>query len=432
MSQIDDFIKRRRLHPLNPNLAVDVEELSEEISKQFKKYHSSSKFDLNSEEVFCICRRPDQGELMICCDGCEEWFHFKCMRLDLTYSKLVAKFFCKFCQWKGVGNTKWKKKCRLEGCFESIANESKYCSEDHGKRFMREKLGIRKSASSNTNDVTTSTSLSSETVLQILSYIGLDHEKFIALGTSFPELEDVTKFMEGKIDVAEFPVDIKAQLDLINSKLRNVRNEIVEYESRIDYLVKVKELIKAVNERLQGALGKVKKLDICCYDKLIVDRKGFRSDSSILDREGFRSDSSILDRRGSISDPSILDRKGSNSDTGASSLEDVLSTGLFEELKMLIEQRLNDETNVTWLGDNICIQDRRKCIRHNGWWNLVNDELEKKMVGLNNVAEKLEEEKATVLRGYSVAIYEKLSEKAEVSEATNTSDVTNTSEATIG
>lgn len=139
MSQIDDFIKRRRLHPtLNPNLAVDVEELSEEISRQFKKYQSSSKFDLNSEEVFCICRRPDQGELMICCDGCEEWFHFKCMRLDLKYSKLVAKFFCKFCQWKGVGNTKWKKKCRLEGCFESIANESKYCSEDHGKRYERE------------------------------------------------------------------------------------------------------------------------------------------------------------------------------------------------------------------------------------------------------------------------------------------------------
>ena len=29
--------------------------------------------------VFYICRLPDNGEHMICCDNCEEWFHFKCL-----------------------------------------------------------------------------------------------------------------------------------------------------------------------------------------------------------------------------------------------------------------------------------------------------------------------------------------------------------------
>ena len=26
--------------------------------------------------VFCSCRLPDNGESMICCDSCKEWFHF--------------------------------------------------------------------------------------------------------------------------------------------------------------------------------------------------------------------------------------------------------------------------------------------------------------------------------------------------------------------
>lgn len=348
-----DYIHRRQ--SLNPTLPSDSEELSEDISKQYKKYQSSAKFDLNSEEVFCICRRPDHGELMICCDGCEEWFHFRCMRLDLRYSPLVAKFFCKFCQWKGVGFTKWKKKCRLDGCFQGIANESKYCSEEHGKKFMRDKLGLRKEAK-------TPNALSSNKILQILNYIDLDHEKFRGLGSTFPELPEVSSYLEGAGDISQFPEEVRVQLELINTKLTTVKGEILHYESRIDYLVRIKEMIKSVNERLQGVLSK-KKLDLCYYDKQIEEK-------------------------------------------GLSSLEEV-SAGRFDELKALIEERLNDETDATTLGD-LCVQDRRKCIRHNGWWNLVNDELEKKLVAMNRVVKMLEEEKGTVLRGYSVGIYESI------------------------
>jgi len=54
------------------------DESYEEIAKQYKKFSNAPKFNLNSEELFCICRKPDYGgELMISCDNCDEWFHFK-------------------------------------------------------------------------------------------------------------------------------------------------------------------------------------------------------------------------------------------------------------------------------------------------------------------------------------------------------------------
>ena len=78
-----------------------VEESNEEIARQYKKFINAPKYDLNSEELFCVCRRPDLGEMMVACDGCEEWFHFKCMKINEKYSNLIAKYYCKFCEWKG-------------------------------------------------------------------------------------------------------------------------------------------------------------------------------------------------------------------------------------------------------------------------------------------------------------------------------------------
>lgn len=47
-------------------------------------------------EVYCICRKPDDHTLMIACDGpCEGWFHARCVQMDSVKAKLISKWYCK-------------------------------------------------------------------------------------------------------------------------------------------------------------------------------------------------------------------------------------------------------------------------------------------------------------------------------------------------
>jgi COMPASS component SPP1 len=33
-------------------------------------------------KLYCLCRSPENGENMIGCDKCDEWFHFNCVGID--------------------------------------------------------------------------------------------------------------------------------------------------------------------------------------------------------------------------------------------------------------------------------------------------------------------------------------------------------------
>lgn len=49
----------------------------------------------DENEVFCICRRPDNHTWMIGCDGgCEDWFHGKCVNIDPRDAALIEKYIC--------------------------------------------------------------------------------------------------------------------------------------------------------------------------------------------------------------------------------------------------------------------------------------------------------------------------------------------------
>ena len=53
--------------------------------------------DEDDNELYCICRKPDDHTLMIGCDGpCEDWYHVRCVGMDATKSKLIQKWYCKF------------------------------------------------------------------------------------------------------------------------------------------------------------------------------------------------------------------------------------------------------------------------------------------------------------------------------------------------
>ena len=45
-------------------------------------------------ELFCICRKPDDHTLMIQCDGCEGWFHGRCVDMAAEKTKLISQWYC--------------------------------------------------------------------------------------------------------------------------------------------------------------------------------------------------------------------------------------------------------------------------------------------------------------------------------------------------
>ncbi|KAI9812148.1 MAG: hypothetical protein M1827_004814 [Pycnora praestabilis] len=96
----------------------------------------------DGDELFCICRRPDNHTWMIACDGgCEDWFHGKCVNIKEEDGDLIDKYICPNCEKLAKGNTTWKPMCRLPSCRAPARLTkkilSKYCSDDHGKEFMR-------------------------------------------------------------------------------------------------------------------------------------------------------------------------------------------------------------------------------------------------------------------------------------------------------
>ena len=56
----------------------------------------------DGEPLYCVCRQPDDLQrLMICCDGCEIWFHINCLGISPAKSKVLtsngADFHCPAC-----------------------------------------------------------------------------------------------------------------------------------------------------------------------------------------------------------------------------------------------------------------------------------------------------------------------------------------------
>jgi COMPASS component SPP1 len=372
-STMSTYIDHKRVKPESDAEIDEIEETSEQIAKQYKKYEYAPKYNLNSEELYCICRRPDSGELMILCDGCEEWFHFKCMRINKLYSNLVAKFYCKFCKWKDLGETKWKRKCRLEYCYEPIRPDSKYCCDEHGNEYMRQTLIQR---DRNRNDI------SVNIINDILIHVDDDYEKLKELGKKFPELQEVEQFKQD--GTGSIPELLKLKLNSINQKLSVVEHLIELYKSKVKNLTKVREKIKVINDKLSIQIDekKPKKIDICCYDRNLE----LSNDIELIQQ-----------------------------------LSSELDNDIFQQFKKVIQDRILDEEDIPdWFEDKICTQDRKRCIRHNGWWNLINDEFTKKLNQLDIDLDVLQQEKEEVFKDYSIKIYESLEKLKQIESAIST------------
>lgn len=101
-------------------------------------------------DVYCICRKPDNGTFMIGCDGtCDDWYHGKCVGVEERDKNLIDKYVCPNCIKKGAGKTNWKRMCRRIGCRQPARvgktkggnDGSKYCSEECGVMYFRDMVG---------------------------------------------------------------------------------------------------------------------------------------------------------------------------------------------------------------------------------------------------------------------------------------------------
>jgi hypothetical protein len=53
-------------------------------------------------KLYCVCKQPYQeGQEMIACDSCDDWFHFSCINLPKTRAKKIDKYICPLCEQNG-------------------------------------------------------------------------------------------------------------------------------------------------------------------------------------------------------------------------------------------------------------------------------------------------------------------------------------------
>ena len=52
------------------------------------------------KEIHCICRKPDDGDFMIQCDECDEWYHGKCVHVPPEEGMAMDKYICPLCKMK--------------------------------------------------------------------------------------------------------------------------------------------------------------------------------------------------------------------------------------------------------------------------------------------------------------------------------------------
>lgn len=53
---------------------------------------------IGSQELYCLCREPDDGSFMIACDKCDEWYHGGCIGVLESDRLEKSKYFCQSCQ----------------------------------------------------------------------------------------------------------------------------------------------------------------------------------------------------------------------------------------------------------------------------------------------------------------------------------------------
>jgi hypothetical protein len=72
------------------------------IHKLLLDIHPDTSSDDDSDEEmseqYCTCRGSDDGTGMIQCDGCEEWYHGRCIGIEAEMLEDIQMFLCQACR----------------------------------------------------------------------------------------------------------------------------------------------------------------------------------------------------------------------------------------------------------------------------------------------------------------------------------------------
>lgn len=209
--------------------------------------YNTKKKDLDTgEDVYCICKKPDNGDLMVGCDGCDDWFHFECLKISPKFKELVFSFYCPYCQAGITGpgsitpnrlpKTIWKRKCRLVGCYKECAKDSKYCCKEHGEKYMCTLWERVRCKDKNPSHVVKKMLSASESV-EALTNIGKGPIPTASIDRD-PVLYNKLVANDSSL------IDLNRQLDKINAE------EKPQVEQQIGELNRYLEWLKEVNGRL--------------------------------------------------------------------------------------------------------------------------------------------------------------------------------------
>lgn len=354
----------------------------QQLQKQYEKFSEAPKYNLDSEEVFCVCRKPDHGELMVACDGCDEWFHFTCMGLDPRYKDLVNNFYCKFCdELFHKGKTIWKRKCKLLNCYKpiDIANGSQFCSLDHGNRYWTAYLQNFANPTINTdiNMTEVITKEQAEILIQSMSHI----TELKDVGTELPIFDKGVL----KITPAQ-KQEVEDNLNAIDSL--NKDNELLSF--KLNYLLKLKDVISHINELLTTSLNPDNKsnMDGNIDDETensVSDKKRKKSKSKLNKKtKKFKVEICGFDQRLLQNDRAWLDFTTSSECDEVMNFENIdtepgkIITETYESMKNNESSILSNATQHSILS-KLCICDKRKCHSHAGWYNILKDGIDLKI-----------------------------------------------------
>lgn len=335
-------------------------------------------------DVFCICKKPDEGDLMVGCDGCDDWFHFKCMKIPEKYSHLVSAYYCPYCQAGITGTpleggelprTKWKRKCRLDNCYEPCDDRSKYCSETHGRLYI-------------------------QTVLDKVSVPGRDSKKFIGEMIRASNY-DVSQFNEiGKKDFIEKDIPnrmlneelydkiIKNDKDLnnLNDQINVCKNKTFpELKNNLEILQNFITWLESVNTLLNA-------------------------DTNQNNVNGINDTSHSGNKRKSKKKKGVQRHKVKKICGYTRNLEDVTITSeefISQYCKLMEqEQEQEEEGYDDEMLNGVCI--KLKCNKHSDWTSMRMDQLKQQMRSLESHKQRLDLLVKTREKQLHIQYYEQL------------------------
>ena len=373
--------------------------------------HASTGEDGN--DVFCICRRPDNHTWMIACDGgCEDWFHGKCINIKEEDGVLIDKYICPNCAAKNRGVTTWKPMCRALDCRQPArlkkGSASKYCTDECGLNFFKlaisnansqidlhtkkpnrrkSKVG-RKSSTITTAAFDGSDSESTDLgprggrirprELKTLVNATNDINAFRSLGIGMPSPPASVSPGSSDVDALYSSTTLngleKARIATIRSSTDALRIRHTLIRDRERFIIDVHENAKRYAER-EGL--KIK--DVCGFDSRIV----WSEDEFVHWRDGDAAEAG---------DASV------NEDGGKETANDT-DNGMSQPNLQINEEDIKQEQNQKGKGLNkifefMCL--RKRCERHRFWQKVAMSDLRCEVAAVVNEMQQLEAEERDI------------------------------------